>query len=109
MKIRTVFSGVIAVCLLSTAALQAQELRYWGKTPGSTKGWIELGPGQYYEVAEGDAIPGWGRVQELGDYSLVVEQVLTEAEKERLRSQGVMAHDVLEIQIPHMGLSFPQR
>ena len=100
MKTRMGIGAVMAVWLLWASALHGQEIRYWGKTPGATKGWVETQPGQYAEVGVGEEIPGWGRVKDVGDDHLIVEWVLSEADKERLRQQGMMAYDVLEIRIP---------
>lgn len=107
MKTRAVIVGVMAAWLLSVSALEAQELRYWGKASGARTGRIELQPGQYYEVKEGDEIPGWGRVKEIGDRSLIVEQALTEADQESLRRQGMLAYEVLEIKILRTPLPSP--
>jgi hypothetical protein len=70
-------------------------------------GWIELGPQQYHEIGVGSEIPGWGRVTEVRDDRLVVEQPRTEDEKQRLQDQGALVYDVLELHILREDLRNP--
>ncbi len=109
MRTIALIAGVVAAWLISASPGGAQQLRYWGKQPGAATGSIELGHGQYYEVGAGTEIRGWGQVKEVGDAHLVVKQRLPEAEKDRLREQGWMPYDVLEIHIPREDLRFPSR
>lgn len=109
MKRCTLILALVAVAVLAASALYAQPLRYWGKTPGGQTGWIEMPQGQYFEVGVGTVIPGWGRVKEVGDFHLIVEQALTEHAKDQLQQQGLMAYDVLRIRIPREDLRRPHR
>jgi hypothetical protein len=43
----------------------------------------------------------------VGDDHLIVERVLSEADQERLRSEGMMPYDVLELRIIREDLRFP--
>lgn len=108
MKAVALIAVMLATGLISISSGHAQQLRYWGQSPGAAKGWIEFGPGKYYEIAPGVEIPGWGRVKAVSDSRLIVEQVLIEEQKERLRDQGAMVYDVLEIHIPHEDLRYPK-
>jgi len=96
--------GILIVWLWSAAVVQAQEFRYLGPSPSMTTGRIELAPGQVREVSVGDEIPGWGRVIVITETHLVVERRLSEAEQERLRSQGMAVYTVLELRIPRADL-----
>jgi hypothetical protein len=101
---RKLVFGAMGLCFMFVGELSARELRYLGKKPAENRGWIEMERGHYYEVGEGDMIPGWGRVKKLDDYSIVLERALTELEKESMRSRGSLAYDVLEIEIPREDL-----
>lgn len=79
-------------------------VRYWGRRAERAPGWIELGQGRYYEVQPGTEIPSWGRVKEVGEARLVIEQTRTPAEKRRLQQQGALVYDVLELWIPREDL-----
>lgn len=87
----------------SAMAAHAQELRYLGPSSGTT-GWIELAPGQAREITVGAEIPGWGNVARILESHLVVERRVSEAEQERLRSQGMATYEVLELYIPRVDL-----
>jgi hypothetical protein len=78
-----------ALWLGSAIAGHAQELRYLGPSPGTPNGRVELGT----------QIPGWGQVSKITETHLVIRHRLSEAEHERLRSQGMATYDVLELHI----------
>ena len=42
----------------------------------------------------------WGRVMEVTDQHLVVEQTLTDDQKRHMREQGALPYDSLEIHVP---------
>ena len=109
MNSRKIILGLIVLWLLSPVVLNAQEIRYWGKNPSGEKGGIEMSKGRYYEVGEGDSLGGWGKVKEVGEHHLILEQVLTDEDKERLESQGKMVYDVLEIHIVREDIRLPRR
>jgi hypothetical protein len=88
-----------ALWLGSAIAGHAQELRYLGPSPGTPNGRVELGAGQVHEVTVGTQIPGWGQVSKITETHLVIRHRLSEAEHERLRSQGMATYDVLELHI----------
>ncbi|HSF07238.1 MAG TPA: hypothetical protein VLG10_15755 [Methylomirabilota bacterium] len=90
---------VCALWLGSVMVGHAQELRYLGPSPGTSNGWIELGAGGVYEVTVGTQIPGWGQVSKITPTHLVIRHRLSEAEQERLQSQGMATYDVLEVHI----------
>jgi len=90
---------VCTLGLASVTACHAESLRYLGKDGDPSRGLIELGPTRYH-VSPGAEIPTWGRVKLVGDRFLVIEQIVTEAEKRRLREQGALVHDILEIHVP---------
>jgi hypothetical protein len=90
---------LVALGLSSVSSGEAQQLQYWGREGGAPTGWIELGHERYYEVEPGTDISAWGRVKEVHDDRIVVEQVRTEAEKRELHEQGALVYDVLEIHI----------
>ena len=100
---RVVLSALV-IWMWSVTLVHAQELRYLGPSPGTPAGRIELGPGQVREVAVGTEIPGWGQVTTISETHLVVRQRLSEAEQDRLRSQGMATYDVLELHIPRADL-----
>ena len=100
--------GVLAAGLAFASPGDTEQLRYWGKQPAVPRGWIELGHRQYYEIDAGTEIPAWGRVKEVADDRLVVEQARTEAEKLRLQEQGALVYDVLEIHVLHEDLRHPR-
>ena len=99
----------LAGVLIVTHAADADPLHYLGRQAASTTGFIELGHEEYYEVGPGTEIPAWGRVKEVQEFRLVVEQVRTEAEKRQTRELGAMAYDVLEIHVPRHDLRHPRR
>ncbi|SRR6266446_4437659 len=99
MRTVALIAGVLAAGLVAASSLHAQPLRYWGKQPGAATGFIELGDREYYAVEAGTEIPAWGRVKQVDEFHLVVEQVRSESEKGQLRQRGAMVYDVLEIHI----------
>src|SRR6266571_2325212 len=99
MKSIALMAGVLAAGLVSATSLEAQPLRYWGKQPDAAVAVIELGDQEYYQVQPGTEIPRWGRVKDVSESRLVVQQARTEAEKRRLRERGLLVYDVLEIHI----------
>ena len=104
---RTILMVAAAVAASGLAPVPSggtEQLRYWGKEPGATAGVIELGPEHYYTVVAGTEIPSWGRVKEVGESSLELEQVLTENQKSDLRARGALVHDVFHIRIPREDL-----
>lgn len=107
MRFSWVLWGAVAFWIGWTAVGEAQQLRYQGPTPGAETGQIELAPGQVRAVAVGEEIPGWGRVTELAETHLLVEQRVSEAEQERLRSQGKVVYEILELRIPRTGPGAP--
>lgn len=109
MRISRVVWGVIALWVGWTTVGEAQQLRYQGPTPGGRTGQIELAPGQVREVAVGGEISGWGRVTQLAETHLIVEQRVGEAEQARLRSQGKVVYDVLELRVPRTGPGAPSQ
>ena len=108
MKAIMLISGALVAGLVSVSSGEVEQLRYWGKHPGATTGLIERGRGEYFVIEVGTEIPSWGLVKEVGDSDLVVEQVLTEAQKHRLRERGAMPYDVLQVHIPREDLRHPQ-
>ncbi len=108
MKTIMLIAAVLAAAFATGSPGRADQLRYWGKPPEAANGWIELGHRQYYEIGAGTDIPAWGRVKEVGDDLLVVEQVPTESEKRGLQEQGAVVYDVLEIHIPREDLRHPR-
>jgi hypothetical protein len=96
---RVVLSAFV-IWMWSATVGHAQELRYLGPSPGTPNGRIELGAGRVHEVTVGTEIPGWGQVSNLTETHLIVRHRLSEAEQERLRSQGMATYDVLELHIP---------
>jgi hypothetical protein len=112
MKSIALIAGVLASVLAFASSGAAQPpLSYLGKpaasAPDSATGLIELGHGAYYEVGPGTEIPAWGRVKEVNESHLVLEQVRAEAEKRQMRQLNVMAYDVLEIHILRHDLRHP--
>jgi hypothetical protein len=106
---RAILMGTaLAASLLLASPGDAQDLRYWGQRPETATAVIELGPRHYYEIVAGTEIPAWGRVKEVRDDRLVVEQERTETDKEALRQQGLLDYDVLEIHIPREDLRHPE-
>jgi hypothetical protein len=104
----TLVIGALALGLVVPRAGRPDELRYLGKHPGSSLGVIELGEGHHYEVGAGTEVPAWGRIKELADDHLVVEQTRAEHEKQALRQQGLLDYDVLEIRVPREDLRHPR-
>ena len=100
-------AGILAAALVVSPGHAQPPLRYWGTQAGTATGLVELRHGEYYEVEPGMEIPGWGRVKDVSDSHLVVEQVRTEAEKRQLRARDAMAYDVLEIHVPRHDLRNP--
>ena len=108
MKRIALIAGVLAAVLVFASAGDAQPpLSYLGKQAASATGLIELGLGAYYEVEPGTEIPTWGRVKEVNDAHLVLEQVRAEAEKLQMRQLNAMVYDVLEIHILRHDLRHP--
>ena len=104
MKAIMIVAAGVAVELVPLPSGATEQLRYLGKEPGTTAGVIELGHEQYYTIAAGTQIPSWGRVKEVGDSSLTLERIVTEAQKSDLRERGALVHDVFHIQIPREDL-----
>ena len=103
-------AGVLAAALIFASPGDAQPpLRYWGRQAASATGLIELGHGEYYEVGPGMEIPAWGRVKEVSESYLVVEQVRVEGEQRQMRELNAMAYDVLEIHVLRHDLRHPGR
>jgi hypothetical protein len=84
---------------LAVSPANAETLRYLGKHPDRSTAVIELGPREYF-VNPGTEIPAWGRVKEVTDQHLVVEQALTDDQKHHMREQGALPYDTLEIHVP---------
>jgi hypothetical protein len=84
---------------LAVSSSNAEQLRYLGRPPDSSIGLIELGAREY-SVKPGTEIPAWGRVMEVTDQHLVVEQTLTDDQKRHMREQGALPYDSLEIHVP---------
>ncbi len=103
MKAVALIAGGLAAGVAVTSPAYAQPLSYWGKSLEGN-GWIEFGHRQYYEIRAGTEIPAWGRVKEVHDDWLVVEQVRTGAEKDALRRKGLLVYDEVEIHIPREDL-----
>jgi acyl-coenzyme A thioesterase PaaI-like protein len=109
MKVKTLMLTALAAALLAAAGAHAQEVRYWGRVQGNAaRGLIDL-HGQYYSVGEGDEIPGVGRVKQVTDEALIVEQTLTEAEKDHLAAQGLAVYDAKERRIQNLSGSLLPR
>src|SRR5262249_53885456 len=106
MKTIGLIASVVGASLVTASAASAQPLWYWGKSVGS-RGLIELDSERYYEVEVGTEIPAWGRVKEILDDRVVVEQIRTNAEKDVLRRQGHLVYDEMEIHILREGLRRP--
>jgi hypothetical protein len=83
----------------AAAGGEAQSLQYWGREAEARWGWIKLGAGKAHAVEPGTEIQSWGRVKEVHDDRIVVERVVTEAEKRDLEARGALVYDVLEIHI----------
>lgn len=107
MKPRLLIAGTLMTWAALSNSGRAEQLHYWGARPDGSVGWIELGDKQYFEVTEGADIPGWGRVTEIREDRLIVEQLVSEAEKARLRESGALVHDLLVIHIPREDLRRP--
>ena len=108
MRWMTTSVGALAFGLIFTAPVHGQPLQYWGKQPQALTGWVELGNEDYHEVGVGAELPGWGRVKEVHDDRLIVEQVRTESEKQRLQEQGALVYDVLQIHLLRQDLRHPE-
>jgi hypothetical protein len=106
MTMKLAWSVFAAAIAWNTAppALSAEHLRYWGMSPDTTAGIIELGGNQRARVVVGSEIPGWGRVKALTDSHLVVERVLTDLDKQELEDQGAMVYDRIETRVPREDL-----
>lgn len=104
MKTRLAALSVIVICTAWAMVAHAQELRYLGPSPGTPFGRIVLGADQVHEVAVGSEIPGWGQVTTIAETHLVVRQRVSEAEQDRLQSQGMATYDALELHIPRVDL-----
>jgi hypothetical protein len=102
---RLVSSGLL-LWTGSTLPAQAQELRYLG-LGSPTTGWIELAPGLATEITVGADIPGWGRVAAISESHLVLQWPVSDADQQRLRSQGMAAYDMLELHIPRVDVGTP--
>ena len=89
----------VAMVLAAAAAGEAQSLQYWGREARARSGWIQLGPGNVHAVEPGTEIPSWGRVKEVHDDRIVVEQTVSEAQRQELEALGALVYDVLEIHI----------
>jgi hypothetical protein len=100
--------GALAFGLTLTPPVLGQPLQYWGKPRHALTGWIELGHEDYHEIGVGSELPGWGRVKEVHDDRLIVEQARTESEKQRLQEQGALVYDALEIHLLRQDLRHPQ-
>jgi hypothetical protein len=101
MKIASLASSSMVVWFVCVSVGHAEQLRYWGQPqPGAATGLIQLGASHYAGIEVGTEIPGWGRVTRMSDSYLVIEQVLTDAQRDALARQGAMVHDVLEIHVP---------
>ena len=107
MKCTVLILGALVAGLASVSAGHAEQLRYWGQHPETSAGLIELGPKEY-SVKPGTEIPAWGRVKEVSDQRLIVEQTLTEDEKRRMREQGALPYDILQIHVPREDLRQPR-
>jgi hypothetical protein len=95
----TLLIATFALLLGSAAPEPGPGLRYWGRLSDDTnRGRIQY-KGQYYNVREGDEIPGWGRVKAVTARSLVVRRTLTEAEKQAREARGLLAIDVQDVRI----------
>jgi hypothetical protein len=103
MRIARVVWAAAALWAGWTAVGVAEPLRYEGRTPGAQTGQIELAPGHVREVAVGDEIPGWGRVTDVAETHMLIEQRVSEAAQARLRSQGKAVYEILELRIPRTG------
>lgn len=99
MVTRLALFAVAALSLIAPATLPAQPLRYLGRLPGEPGGWIELGDRAHTDVRVGEHIPGWGRVKEIRDDRIVIEQHRTNAEKDEMARRGALPYDVLEIHV----------
>jgi hypothetical protein len=84
---------------LAVSSANAETLRYLGKHQDRSTAVIELGPREYL-VNPGTEIPAWGRVKEVTDRHLVVEQEVTDDQKHHMREQGALPYDTLEIHVP---------
>ena len=84
---------------LAVSSANGEPLRYLGTHPDRSTAVIELGPRAFF-VKPGTEIPAWGRVKEVTDQHLVVEQTLTDNQKQRMREQGALPYDSLEIHVP---------
>lgn len=102
MKLRTWLLAALAAGLIGAPAAHAQEVRYWGRAQGTEPRGVIDWHGRYYSVAAGDEIPGVGRVTQVTDEALVVEQALTEADKDRLAAQGLAAPDAKARRLPNL-------
>jgi hypothetical protein len=100
--------GALALGLTLTAPVHGQPLQYWGRQPHALTGWVELGNENFHEIGVGSELPGWGRIREVHDDRLIVEQVRTDSEKQRLQEQGAAVYDVLEIHLLRQDLRYPQ-
>ena len=103
MKSMTLLFSVLALLLGSPSFADAQGIQYLGKLIDREAGLIRMS-GQDYEVSEGTVIPGWGTVKEITDRLLILQRVLSEAEKEEIARQGGAIYEILEIHLPHQDL-----
>lgn len=81
----------------------AQEIHYLGRFPERGTGLIRI-LGQHYEVAEGTVIANWGTVAAVTQNDLILQVVLSEAEKQELARKGAAVYDILQIHIPREDL-----
>jgi hypothetical protein len=99
MKIAAPLGGIVIAGVLSVSLSEAQPLKYLGRQEAVPAGWIEFGHGMYHEIGVGTEIPPWGHIVEVRDDRIVVEQLRTEADKQRMKERGALVHDVLEMHI----------
>jgi hypothetical protein len=100
--------AILIAALTLASAAEADPLRYLGKEPQATTGWIELGQGHYFEVGAGTEIPAWGRVRDVQEDRLILESGRTEEDKLRARQRGAVVYDTLEIHVPRDDLRLPR-
>lgn len=103
--------AVLAAGGLVAATAHAQQIRYWGRAQGAPGRAVIDFQGQYYSVAEGDEIPGVGRVTAVTDGALIVERTLTDAEQDELAARGLAVYQVKSQRFPNVsgGLVPPGR
>jgi hypothetical protein len=91
---KTVLFLLGAFTITAGMTSDAAALSYLGPGRSARSAIVEDDDGGPREVRKGDVLPELGEIQTIDDDEIVIERILTEEERDKLKANGLLAPDV---------------